>query len=310
MKMEFLDFLTRPRLRVLWTLRPPTTSGSKHLEVEDPTMVCTNRTTKSLCGTSGTQKSWVIISLMLRAKPIPRRTIRTEAIFLDSLRLTAWLPIVISIVSRVWPSSTCNGMVLTFIQVPFITHTILLDRAFAYCPRFPTAAPCGSPGRVSVPVWLIIRKDNLSIIGLIPMRYAPVRHFVLNSSHLLERSISLGQLQERPMKEPTSDTERREHKVALVRSAIKQVAKRSAIGETTVAGMKDRSGTELCCLLGLDGGTGIFGGKKAAPFSAEWGSIAFCRVVVMPFRKKRPRRKKRKSSILKILDITEKEVEL
>ncbi|GJS43929.1 hypothetical protein Tco_0568972 [Tanacetum coccineum] len=80
-----------------------------------------------------------------------------------------------------------------------------------------------------------------------------------------ERSISLGQLQERPMKEPTSDTEGRygdgaartkvrrpkpkallyhvcsnriellfqngEHKVALVRSAIKQVAKRSAIGE-------------------------------------------------------------------------------
>nr|GEY93931.1 NADH dehydrogenase subunit 5, mitochondrial [Tanacetum cinerariifolium] len=30
--MEFLDFLTRPRLRVLWTLRPPATSGSKHLE--------------------------------------------------------------------------------------------------------------------------------------------------------------------------------------------------------------------------------------------------------------------------------------
>nr|GEU51002.1 hypothetical protein [Tanacetum cinerariifolium] len=31
-KMEFLDFFTRPRLRVLWTLRPPATSGSKHLE--------------------------------------------------------------------------------------------------------------------------------------------------------------------------------------------------------------------------------------------------------------------------------------
>ncbi|GKE73974.1 hypothetical protein Tco_1536015 [Tanacetum coccineum] len=30
--MEFLDFLTCPRLRVLWTLCPPTTSGSKHLE--------------------------------------------------------------------------------------------------------------------------------------------------------------------------------------------------------------------------------------------------------------------------------------
>ncbi|URD89501.1 hypothetical protein MUK42_24242, partial [Musa troglodytarum] len=87
----------------------------------------------------------------------------------------------------------------------FFTHAILLDRAFAHCPRFPTAAPRGSPGPVSVPVWLIIRKDQLSIIGLlpnttqahqtallsflqdlartvrqIPTRYAPVRHFVLN----------------------------------------------------------------------------------------------------------------------------------
>ncbi|KAK8681396.1 hypothetical protein V6N13_053800 [Hibiscus sabdariffa] len=29
--------------------------------VEDPTVVCANKTTKRLCGTSGTQKSWVII---------------------------------------------------------------------------------------------------------------------------------------------------------------------------------------------------------------------------------------------------------
>src|SRR3954468_3395211 len=36
--------------------------------------------------------------------------------------------------------------------LPFCTHAILLDQAFAHCPRFPTAAPRGSPGRVSVPV--------------------------------------------------------------------------------------------------------------------------------------------------------------
>jgi len=35
-------------------------------------VVCANKTTKSLCGTSGTQKSWVIIGPMLRAKPTPR----------------------------------------------------------------------------------------------------------------------------------------------------------------------------------------------------------------------------------------------
>ncbi|XBH69702.1 hypothetical protein VPH35_097510 [Triticum aestivum] len=55
------------------------------------------------------------------------------------------------------------------VALPFFTHAILLDRAFAHCPRFPTAAPRGSPGRVSVPVWLIIRKDQLSIIGLVSL---------------------------------------------------------------------------------------------------------------------------------------------
>lgn len=37
-------------------------------------------------------------------------------------------------------------------EFPFFTHAILLDWAFAHCPRFPTAAPRGSSGRVSVPV--------------------------------------------------------------------------------------------------------------------------------------------------------------
>ena len=40
--------------------------------VEGPTVVCANKTTKSLCSTSGTQKSWVIIGPILWAKPIPR----------------------------------------------------------------------------------------------------------------------------------------------------------------------------------------------------------------------------------------------
>ncbi|KAH0713863.1 hypothetical protein KY289_009822 [Solanum tuberosum] len=334
-----IGFWTRPRLRVLWTLRPPATSGSKlapyvgklgeecisiakdsiqpqvplrlpcydFTPVEDPTVVCANKTTKGLCGTSVPQKSWVIIGPMLRAKPIPRRTIRTEAIFPDSLRLTALLPIVIAIVApqlgagtqlvalarhsaprltsvaktfslgaclsntkrgppsiplsfglatvlprrsvsrvswapdprrpranthrlrhglpgylilfaphafapqrRFWRLSlstrftayvpftpshseehlpppsyrgcwhgvsrgffleSCHDRALDEralqAALPFFTHAILLDRAFAHCPRFPTAAPRGSPGRVSVPVWLIIRKDQLSIIGLL-----------------------------------------------------------------------------------------------------------------------------------------------
>ncbi|KAH0705874.1 hypothetical protein KY285_010399 [Solanum tuberosum] len=99
-----IGFWTRPRLRVLWTLRSPATSGSKlapyvgklgeecisikkdsiqpqvplrlpcydFIPVEDPTVVCANKTTKGLCGTSVPQKSWVIIGPMLRSKPIPR----------------------------------------------------------------------------------------------------------------------------------------------------------------------------------------------------------------------------------------------
>jgi hypothetical protein len=50
------------------------------------------------------------------------------------------------------------------VALPFFTHMILLDRAFAHCPRFPTAATRGSLGRA---LWLIIRKDQLSIIGLV-----------------------------------------------------------------------------------------------------------------------------------------------
>jgi len=38
-----------------------------------------------------------------------------------------------------------------------ITHGVLLDQAFAHCPIFPTAASLWSLGRISVPVWLIIR---------------------------------------------------------------------------------------------------------------------------------------------------------
>ncbi|KAL8460447.1 hypothetical protein ACS0TY_032114 [Phlomoides rotata] len=63
--------------------------------------------------------------------------------------------------------------------LPFFTHALLLDRAFAHCPRFPTAASRRSLGRVSVPVWLIVRKDQLSIIGLLlenNVRLACVKH--------------------------------------------------------------------------------------------------------------------------------------
>ena len=44
---------------------------------------------------------------------------------------------------------------------------ILLDQAFAHCPIFPTAASSWSLGRISVPVWLIVLSDQLTIVGLV-----------------------------------------------------------------------------------------------------------------------------------------------
>ena len=49
----------------------------------------------------------------------------------------------------------------------FFTHAVLLRQAFAHCAKFPTAASRRSLDRVSVPVWLIILSDQLSIVALV-----------------------------------------------------------------------------------------------------------------------------------------------
>ena len=46
---------------------------------------------------------------------------------------------------------------------------MLLHQAFAHCGKFPTAASRRSLGRVSVPVWLIILSDQLTIVGLVSL---------------------------------------------------------------------------------------------------------------------------------------------
>ncbi len=48
----------------------------------------------------------------------------------------------------------------------FITHAALLRQAFAHCAN-PTAASRRSLDRVSVPVWLIILSDQLTIVALV-----------------------------------------------------------------------------------------------------------------------------------------------
>ena len=49
----------------------------------------------------------------------------------------------------------------------FITHAALLRQGFPHCAIFPTAASRRSLGRVSVPVWLIVLSDQLTIVGLV-----------------------------------------------------------------------------------------------------------------------------------------------
>jgi hypothetical protein len=63
----------------------------------------------------------------------------------------------------------------------FITHAASLRQAFAHCARFPTAASRRSLDRVSVPVWLIILSDQLSIsglVGLYPANYLMERELI------------------------------------------------------------------------------------------------------------------------------------
>ncbi len=64
----------------------------------------------------------------------------------------------------------------------FITHAALLRQGFPHCAIFPTAASRRSLGRVSVPVWLIILSDQLSIsdlVGLYPTNYLMDRDPIL-----------------------------------------------------------------------------------------------------------------------------------
>ena len=64
----------------------------------------------------------------------------------------------------------------------FFTHAALLRQSFLHCAIFPTAASRRSLGRVSVPVWLIILSDQLTIFGL-------VSHYLTN--YLMVRGLIL-----------------------------------------------------------------------------------------------------------------------
>ena len=60
----------------------------------------------------------------------------------------------------------------------FFDHAALLRQTFVHCAKFLTAASRRSLGRISVPVWLIILSDQLSVSDL-------VSHYLTN--YLMER---------------------------------------------------------------------------------------------------------------------------
>ncbi len=64
----------------------------------------------------------------------------------------------------------------------FITHAALLRQGFPHCAKFLTAASRRSLDRVSVPVWLIILSDQLTIVALVghyPTNKLMVRELLL-----------------------------------------------------------------------------------------------------------------------------------
>ncbi len=66
-----------------------------------------------------------------------------------------------------WPSYISFPLTELYDPKAFITHAALLRQGFPHCAKFPTAASRRSLDRVSVPVWLIILSDQLTIVALV-----------------------------------------------------------------------------------------------------------------------------------------------
>ena len=58
---------------------------------------------------------------------------------------------------------------LTVVYIPknFVPHAASLPQAFAHWGRFVAAAPRRSLASVSVPMWLVVLSDQLSVIALV-----------------------------------------------------------------------------------------------------------------------------------------------
>ena len=77
------------------------------------------------------------------------------------------------LLARSWPGlllqvpSISSLLKAVFNPKAFIPHAASLRQGFPHCARFPTAASRRSLGRVSVPVWLIVLSDQLSVVALV-----------------------------------------------------------------------------------------------------------------------------------------------
>ena len=65
------------------------------------------------------------------------------------------------------PCITSSHLTELYDPKAFITHAALLRQGFPHCAKFLTAASRRSLARVSVPVWLIILSDQLTIVALV-----------------------------------------------------------------------------------------------------------------------------------------------
>ncbi len=71
----------------------------------------------------------------------------------------------------------------------FFTHAALLRQGFPHCAKFLTAASRRSLDRVSVPVWLIILSDQLTIVAMVgryPTIQLMVRGLIFKQKHETE----------------------------------------------------------------------------------------------------------------------------
>ncbi len=66
-----------------------------------------------------------------------------------------------------WPPHLSSRLTELYDPKTFITHAALLRQGCPHCAKFLTAASRRSLDRVSVPVWLIILSDQLTIVALV-----------------------------------------------------------------------------------------------------------------------------------------------